>query len=98
MVSYTPEFEGMRKRWLRSLVVPLVVGIVGLCLFFAWGTKRVPVLPPSLSSAQTALSFLPWVLCLGGLAGATLQTYRKYRCPECGTFIERGNEGACHSC
>ena len=98
MVTYTPEYETMQRRWLKSLIIPAIAGVLGLYLFSAWGIFNVPTLPASLAFAQGSLSALPLALWIAGIAGAIIQTFRYRRCPECGTPIERGNKGACQRC
>jgi hypothetical protein len=98
MVTYTPEYEAMQRRWLKSLIVPVIAGVFGLYLFSEWGISNIPTLPPALAFAQGSLNALPLGLWIAGIGGAIIQTFRYRRCPECGTFIERGNKGACRNC
>jgi len=98
MITYTPEFNAMRKRWIRALVVPCLATILGIYLFSAWGTHRIPTLGDGWSFVQPFLDVLPLALFIGGVGGGLIQTFRKYRCPACGRLIERGNKGACRGC
>ena len=98
MTKYTPEFEAMRVRWLRSLLVPGLLLALGIWLFSRWGVLHVPTLPWHLPFVQSVMDVLPLLLIFGGFVGIIVQTFRLYRCPECGTPIELGNKGACQSC
>jgi hypothetical protein len=98
MTTYTPEFEAVRKRWLRSLVVPVLCGVLGLVLLAKWGALNMPVLPVGLRALQPVVNVLPLALFIIAIGGGIFQTRRYLRCPECGTSLENGNKGACRNC
>jgi hypothetical protein len=98
MITYTPEYEAVRRRWRRSLVVPVLLGVAGIFLFSRWGPLNTPLLPAALQFFQPVVNVLPLALWIGGIGGAILQTRRNLRCPECGTSVENGNKGACRNC